>query len=292
MNRVPYVFVLDWDGTIAGRVDFQSQAFTIRAQLKKLGIRPKIQIGSEQVPRAFTPSSKLIRPGFANFISALKQYFGEGNVYFFIYTASERQWALQEIAWMERAFNIRFERPIFTRDDCIVDAFGNYKKSLGRIYPRICRAISKGRSLTKQEKLYILENQLLIIDNNAVYTDRSDKLLICPDYNYTVFENLTEIIPREAVEHHEVKSLIYSLMNMGLVCPKSNKEDIMDHLTYKYSWLANKCKSINESNVAYAHDDFWKFLKSLIVRNELKRFNSNIIKQLQDAVWKRTKMKK
>jgi hypothetical protein len=192
---------------------------------------------------------------------------------------------------MEKAFGFRFERPIFTRDDCGVDAFGNYRKSLARIFPRICRAVSKGRVLSKQEKTYLLENQLLMIDNNAVYTDRTDKLLLCPDYNYAVFENLFEIVPKEALENHDVKTFLLSMMNMGLVCPKNPHEDLMENITFKYTWLANKCKSINDANRVYATDDFWKYLKSLIVKNELRKFTSNVISQLQDAIWKRTKNK-
>ena len=41
----------------------------------------------------------------------------------------------------------------------------------------------------------------VIIDNNAVYTDRMDRLLLCPDYNYAVFENLLHGIPMNARKH-------------------------------------------------------------------------------------------
>lgn len=284
--RGPYVFILDWDGTIAGKVDFQSHAFSIRSVLRKIGYKPT---GSAKVPRAFHPSSKLIRPGFAQFLKGIREYLG-GEVYFFIYTASEKQWATQEIGWVEKAHGIKFERPLFTRDDCIVDGSGSYRKSIMRIWPRVCRAISKsrgGRQMSKQEREYVLHNQMMIIDNNAVYTDCQDRLVLCPDYDYAVFEHLLDIIPAEARKHTHVQQMIYSLINMGVMCPIPKHDDHMDAITASYSWIATKCKSIVDMNKTFVHDDFWKYLRKLIVQNELRRFTPSIIKQLQEAIWKR-----
>jgi hypothetical protein len=282
---LPYIFVLDWDGTIAGKVDFQSHAFTIRSTLKRMGFKtPPIT----SVPKAFNQHSKLIRPGFAAFMKDIKAYYGN-NVYFFIYTASERQWALQEIQWVEKAHDIQFQRPIFTRDDCIVDSSGSYKKSILRVFPRICRSIAKQHQLTKKERDYVLHNQLMVIDNNAVYTDMQDRLLLCPDYNYAVFEHLTDFIPAEARRSPEVQQMIYSFINMGIMCPMSKHDDHMHNILHTYSWMTTKCKHIVEMNKVYAHDDFWKYLRKLITQNELRKYTPSIIKQLQEAVWKRTK---
>lgn len=282
---LPYVFILDWDGTIAGKVDYQSNAFSLRSALKKLGYK----VATPGIPKAFRPSSKLVRPGFASFLKAMSDFYPE--VYFFIYTASERQWALQEIQWVEKAHGIKFERPIFTRDDCITDSTGNYRKSVMRVFPRICRAITKSRPLTKDEKNYILNNQLLIIDNNAVYTDKQDRLLICPDYDYAVFEHLLEIVPHDARKRPEIQQLLYSFINMGVMCPIAKFDDEMHAITAAYSWIANKCKSIVDNNKTYAEDDFWKYLRKLIVQNELRKLTPSVIRQIQDAIWKRTNRK-
>lgn len=282
---LPYVFILDWDGTIAGKVDYQSNAFSLRSALKKMGYK----IPLTGIPKAFRPNSKLIRPGFTSFLKAMSQFYPE--VYFFIYTASERQWALQEIQWVEKAHGIKFERPIFTRDDCITDATGNYRKSVMRVFPRICRAITKSRPLTKDERNYILNNQLIVIDNNAVYTDKQDRLLICPDYDYAVFEHLLDMIPHEARKRSEMQQLMYSLINMGVMCPIAKHDDEMHALTAAYSWIANKCKNIVDTNKTYADDDFWKYLRKLIVQNELRKLTPSVIRQLQDAIWKRTNKK-
>lgn len=292
MAQLPYIFVLDWDGTIAGRVDFQSQQFTFHKTLRTHGFKP---VRQHAIPPAFYPNAKLIRPGFASFIKTLEKMYPQ--VYFFIYTASEKTWANQEIAWVEKTHGIRFMRPIFTRDDCVVDATGNYRKSLAKVFPRMIRAISIQLSKSKtsvpthtytpKERQYILENQLIIIDNNAVYTDRPDKLLLCPDYNYTVFENLLHGIPAEARNHPVIQQTIYNFVNQGLICPLPGKsEDGMRSLAKQYKWLAVKCQTILDINAAYEDDDFWKRLKHLILQNQLKVYTPSIIKQLQDAIWK------
>lgn len=282
--QLPYVFILDWDGTIAGKVDFQSHAFTIRTALRKLGYKTS---GSQQhPPKAFNPSSKLIRPGFASFMKGMRDMFGAENVHFFIYTASDRVWANQEIQWVERAHGIRFERPIFTRDDCTADSSGTYRKSIMRIWPRICRKL---QLTAKNAKDYVLHNQLIVIDNNAVYTDLQDRLLLCPDYSYAVFEHLLDIIPHDARKHPHMQNILYSLINMGVMCPLPKHDDHMDAITASYSWIADKCKNIVHMNKAYAQDDFWKYLRKLIAQNELRKFTPNIIKQLQEAVWKRVR---
>ena len=281
---LPYIFILDWDGTIAGRVDFQSQQYSLHMTLRKHGFRT---VRQHAIPPAFYPNAKLIRPGIASFVKNMQRFYHD--VHIFIYTASEKQWAHQEIAWMEKTHGIQFARPIFTRDDCTIDGTGSVRKSVAKIFPKIVKAINKNRSapFTPQERTAILDKQTMIIDNNAVYTDRIDKLLLCPDYHYAVFENLLHGIPVQARNHPAVQQYIYSLANMGLLCPLPNdQDDGMKLLTRQYEWLATKCRSITEVNAAYEKDDFWIYLKKLIIQNQLRTFSPSVIKQLQDAVWK------
>lgn len=280
---LPHIFVLDWDGTIAGKVDFQSYAFNIRSTLKEHGFKPaSVQ---SPYPKAFAPSSKLIRPGFTAFIRAMNEYF-HGNVYFFVYTASEKSWAQQEITWFEKAHGVKLQRPIFARDDCILDASGSYKKSIARIFPRICRVIAKDKPLSKQEKNAILTNNLIIIDNNAVYIDHTDRLLICPTYNYMVFEHLYDIIPATARQHPEVRQLMLSLINAGAMCPFPTSDDEMQLIYSKHAWIAATCKSIVEVNKQHIQDDFWKRLRRLIVKNDIRTFKVSVLIRLQNAIWK------
>ena len=287
-TELPYIVILDWDGTIAGRVDYQSQKHSMVQQFKKYGLKVK---PDSKIPKAFLSTQNLIRPGFANFIHELTQYFNE-NVYFFVYTASEKNWAYKEIQWVEKAHGVKFQRPIFTRDECVTDIGGNYRKSLNHIFPRIIRSLGRHPAFTKTEKEEILENRILIIDNNAVYNDAESKLLICPDYNYTVFENLLEDIPVSYLKHPQVRNYILSLTNSGMLCPFFTSPDVNHIMFKKYEWLALKCRSITEANRVYIKDAFFPYLTKLVIKNNLKSFTKNVIKQLQEAVWKKAEKNK
>ena len=53
--------------------------------------------------------------------------------------------------------------------------------------------------------------------------------------------------------------------------------------------LDTDSESLHDQNKAFAHDDFWKFLRKIIVTNKIYTFTPSIIKQLQDASWKHSK---
>lgn len=286
-DKLPFIVILDWDNTIVGKVDYQSQKYSLEQHYKKFGLKVK---KNSKVPKAFNKDSKLIRPYFLNFITELTDYF-QGNIYFFIYTASERKWANTEISWLEKSHGIKFQRPIFTRDDCIVDKSGSYRKSISNIFPRMLRSIGLTK-ISKEQKTEILHQRLLIIDNNAVFNDMKEHLLICPDYNFMVFENLLEDIPLSYLQNPNIRQHILSLINMGLICPFFGKNDDINQQMYKkYEWLAIKCKHISENNTYSIKDIFFKYLTGLIVKNNLKIFTPNVIKQLQTLVWKKIEKK-
>jgi hypothetical protein len=289
---LPFVFILDWDGTIAGRVDYQSTRYSLTKTMKKYGY--KVMPSLKTVPKAFQPGNGLIRPGIASFMRSIKALYP--NAHFFIYTASERSWALQEIGWVEKAFNIHFERPIFTRQDCVVDSVGNYRKSIQRIWPRVCRTLSKSPQSTKWTRpqlAKVLAERTIVVDNNAVYIDHKDRLLLCPDYDYTVFENLLDGFPDSAFKHPVVRQQILELINEGLVCPyhvsaaNPGMSDNMHLMTKQYEWLARQCRSVSQTNRDHRNDRFWIYLRKIIEKNKLHQYSASVVQQLQQAIWKR-----
>lgn len=292
----PTIFILDWDGTIAGRVDYQSQRFSLQQMLRKHGI----SYGKKMdVPDAFKPGHGLIRPYLVDFINTVKNI-TDNNCHFFIYTASERKWATQEISWVERTHGIHFSRPIFARDNCVVDASGSYRKSLKKIWPRIVRVVTKDYPMTTREKEQMLHRRTLLIDNNAVYLDYKEKLLLCPDYNYLVFENLSDTLPSKAFEYPIVRQYLLSLANEGLLCPSTTQHQInggngsfsqntslMKRMFKEYRWLSAKCQAVIEANAAYEHDEFWHLLRKLIIKNKIRDYPPDVISQMQHLIWKR-----
>lgn len=287
ITDLPYIVILDWDGTIAGKVDFQSQRYSLHQYYKKYGLKQKVD---NRVPKAFQPTSHLIRPDFASFIQELTEYYN-GNIFFFIYTASEKTWANKEIQWVEKSHGIKFQRPIFTRDDCITDHTGSYRKSIKQIFPRILRSIGAS-TLSKEQKDTMLKKRLMMIDNNSVYLDMQEHLLLCPDYGFMVFENILEDVPVSYLKHPHVRQYVLTLINSGYICPFfSSKDDINNTMFQKYEWLAVKCKSITEANKVYRKDTFFKHLTKLLLKNNVKVFTPHVIRQLQEATWKKSEKK-
>ena len=285
---LPFVFVLDLDGTIVGRVDFQSQQYILYSTLRQSGFKVAKQY---TIPPAYFPNARLVRPGLASFMKEIYTLYGQ-QAYFFVYTASEKSWAMQQIAWIEKTHGVKFMRPLFTRDDCIVSPGGNMRKSLTKIWPRICRALP---AMSPKDRTHILEHQTLIIDNNPVFVDHTDKLLLCPTYDYMFFENMLHGIPAEARKHPNVDRLILGFINEGLLCPhvetsRNQKEvDGMRQLAKQYNWLAGKCAKISEENQQHIKDHFWSILRKLLVGNGVNHYTPSVILQLQNTVWKTMK---
>ena len=288
--ELPYVFVIDIDGTMIGNCSYQTQQYSLITVLKKMGYKTA---STSSCSHAYSPDQLLVRPGLANFMKAMKSLYT--NVHFFVYTASQKDWAYQEIAWIEKQHGVQFRRPLFTRQDCVIDGAGSYRKSLNRILPRIMRSLSrKGeRSLTKQEQSYIVENRLVVIDNNAVFLDRTDRLLLCPDYNYTLFEPLLDLIPQEAMKNPSIQQHVLSLINQSLICPSPQGiSDRTEVLASQYVWLAKQCRSIAEMNNIYKMDDFWLYLAKIILKNNIRTFSQTIVQQLQKGIWNNMRKKR
>lgn len=274
-----------------GNCSYQSQQYSMLLSLKKMGYKvPPVTVCSH----AYSPEQNLVRPGLASFYHAIRRMYNN-NVHFFVYTASQKDWAHQEIDWIEKQHGIRFQRPLFTRQDCVVDGAGNHRKSLQKVLPRIMRSLGKkhGRSLTKQEQDYITNHHILIIDNNAVFLDRTDRLLLCPDYNFTQFESLLDIIPSDAMRNPSVQQLVLSLINQGLVCPSpQGVTDRNEVLASQYVWLAKQCHGISQTNSMYKMDNFWLYITKIILKNNIRTYSPTIIQQLQKGVWGNMKRKR
>jgi hypothetical protein len=109
------------------------------------------------------------------------------------------------------------------------------------------------------------------------------------------FENLLDGFPKAALAHPVVQQHILSLVNEGLICPPHGGSGggagigaSMHQMFSQYRWLATKCKSVVDANAAYEGDTFWKVLRKLILKNNIREFTPCIVRQLTKLVWKRS----
>jgi hypothetical protein len=260
-----YVFIIDLDGTIIGDCIYQAEIYKISLILNKLKIKIKI---NEILEDCYKEKTKLIRPYFKYFIDKMREYYP--NSYFYVYTASQKKWAEKELTIIEKVLKMRFNRPIFTRNDCQIikrDDKIDIRKSIESIKKRI----------------KIKNPEILIIDDNDVYMDNNDKLIKCNYYNYKYFCNYWDYIPIDKITNKIVINYLQTLIKNNRLNPVIEKKTMKQQLNY-YDWLYQKCNDVNKGNKKYKDDDFWLRLTKVIIENKIISFNQSTIKFIHNRV--------
>lgn len=248
----PFVFILDLDGTIIGDCLYQTILYNIEIILKKNKVKTK---KDDMLINSYKPDSKLVRPYFKYFYSTMKKMYP--NSLFYIYTASEKKWATKEISIIEKTHKIKFNRPLFTRTDCIIDSYGQYRKSVNNILPKIIKA---------NKELEINKNNILVVDNNDVFIDYKSNFLLCPTYDYIFFCDIWEKINKAHITIPELNNILQHLISTNKICKYDETNFICEGMRkekikeLRYKWLYKKIKKINQNNRKFEKDIFWKVL--------------------------------
>jgi len=276
MTYSPYIFILDLDGTIIGNCKYQTW-YTYILNLAKF---KKIKLNKdEQFKKSYNYSSKLMRPYFGLFMKTIRKHYPESLIY--IYTASTKDWATIEIKTMEKENKIKFNRPIFARQDCIIDDKGNFMKSIDSILEKIKKC---------NKNITIDRNKVIFVDDSDVYLDNKDKQIFCPRYNYKQFIDYSLLLKNDMFENEYVNKELNGMIKQGLLNPYWNNSSISITDERKYKWLYKNLKKINIENKEYLNDNFWETLaKALIyVKNNNKPFKEirSLINQLTNNTLK------
>lgn len=228
------IFIIDLDSTIIGDCSYQLQYYNISKKTQNKSI-----IFKELLPY-YKESAKLVRPYFIYFIKKMRELYNN-NVAFYVYTASSKDWANLEIKLIEKANDIKLNRPIFSRDECKEFKDKNvqgYSKSIKLLLTKI---------KTKNP-------EIIIIDDSDVYIDYKHTQIQCKAYNYISFCEIN--------------------------CPYDTTDCCIKNKLKLYKWLYKTCREINKFNKKFKNDKFWLNLANVIETNNITDFNSNVIKQL------------
>ena len=240
------VLILDLDNTIIGNITYQLLAHSLCNKACK---------NSTLVTNCYNEKSGVIRPGFCYFIATIRNKIPDIKIY--VYTASQKDWALKEIKWIEKCCNLKFDRPVLTRDDCI-EMNNSYYKSIKKISKKI---------------KYIDRNDILIIDNNDVFIDYKESFIKCSDYNYIAFIDMWKLIPKTTLQKPEVSNFIEKLISEGYVNPYNieNLGENLEHSIRYVGWFYKKLNKINKINKRSNTDTFWKkMIKAVSASTTLK----------------------
>jgi hypothetical protein len=238
-DQKPLVVLLDLDGTLAGRVTSVLCEYDVYKSMSLLG-RPR------GMPKHIRDSivSRLrygiIRPYVFDFCRGVADM-GVG-IELFVFTASENTWANFFVPCMESALGVRFNRPIFTRNHCVINQIPvpsgggggappegrkhqksvfmgggvSVLKSISKLRPLIARAL-RGRypGLRSPEDLV---DRVILVDNTPhVMVDprESKRLVVCPTYDYTYVYDVLAHLPVDVLHAHFAK-LVPVLQRNGM----------------------------------------------------------------------------
>jgi hypothetical protein len=254
-HQQPLIIVLDIDGTIIGDVTYEVCEWELLRAYE-----PKKLKQYRSTLRAHLEAG-LLRPHLADFL--LKIHASNDHVHFYIYTASDDQWAQFLVPCIEAVTGIKFSRPIFSRKHCAVSPKA-VTKSLTDIAPGIfSRLKSKYKKLNSAKAL--LRN-MCIIDNNNVLSDIPHRCVLCPTYSWSSPYDLTKTLDERilAKETENITRLLHSYQLLPRVLTNSNQ-----FLSDYYSALGRAYKSTSPNS--FVKDEMWLHVASLLMTS-IKRY--------------------
>lgn len=210
-KTLPFILVLDIDGTIIGPVESLINHFNIHSLAKQLEgsgiIRSKVE------PLDFKnlfDNYPFIRKGFKEFIQALPK-----NVEIFFYTAGSKIWANEISIQLAKYSGMRCPM-VFSREEYCIDHYSappnKYLKSINLILPVIIHSIS-----SKYPKLTIddLKDRVILVDDiKQNLIDNNNRQVVCPRYwenKRSCFFDITHGIPKDALDYPAISGMIKRL---------------------------------------------------------------------------------
>lgn len=197
----PLVIVFDLDGTLIGLVNLLVSGWLSVKDSNNNMTTPEFQQALTQILK----EDQVARPYIKDFMERLKAEFG--NVEFFVYTASKKQWAEHIVFCLEKAFDIKFRRPIFNNEE---HTYWGYKL-IKKILPDIQTDLITKYGVLSQNS--IRERLVVFDDCPHVYDDVSDmkKIIRCPSYKTFGVVDIVEHVPKETLKVSGYKSIAKNL---------------------------------------------------------------------------------
>ena len=290
----PLVVLLDLDGTMIGRVTSLLCEYELHKSIAvaaKHDKDPSTRAAlAATVPKAVRDSIVarlgwgVIRPHLAKFCAstAASPQGNDAGVELFVYTASEATWASFIVPCVEASLGVRFNRPIFTRQNCVRSATsGGFKKSIRSLLPALVRALK--RRYPSVAAPADLRDRVVLVDNTPdIMADPAEAshLVACPTYDYNCNYDVLSHVSVQAM-HGGYRLLAPTLEARGLLTPASSSsshstQSIDSHQRFAalyYRRLARALdQSLSSNLVALAGDSF--FLHLNLALNALIRRSS------------------
>lgn len=275
----PPIFLLDLDGTVIGDITPQVLLYDIVQQIRSSKQQTKQQATTNSSQPSFPIKEfheklrdGIVRPYFDLFMAEVQKR----GIEVFIYTASSRKWAEFLVKQIEIAFNIKFNRPILSRDHCHIED-GECKKRLSTIAPLVMRTINKKYGV-KYNVNEIVSN-MMVIDNSEVYHGQDcERVLLCDTYKYKYPENMIVTLNKNVYQTYNTIIQQVMVANMNNFRPTKNFMKFERQFYQMYVNAVGECLVMKEKCM---QDTMFRTVTRCIVHKNIKTFNKNSIRYLQ-----------
>ncbi|GAX85669.1 hypothetical protein CEUSTIGMA_g13084.t1 [Chlamydomonas eustigma] len=174
----------------------------------------------------------------------------------FVYTASTREWASFIVPCIEAAIAVRFNRPIFSRDNCSDSGVTNIK-SLSAVAPLVHRSLRRRYPGVSLQSTF---DSLVLVDNTADVLpplERS-KMILCPTYKYVYDYDVLSSLPVDLL-HSAPGKVAEVLVRAGFLPASSRKYNNLQQLFAEYYTALGRriAQHASQNSWTLAHDRFF-----------------------------------
>lgn len=258
MKILPILFIFDMDNTIIGN------------SINLINYKNFVEdINYNKYWKNYLKENFLIRPYLKTFLKEVKELYPTAE--FFIYSVGTRNYVNYIIETLEEELEIKFNRPLATREDASISKDTNeYIKELNGQQSKIFETLEKKYGkFDENTREIILKERTIIIDDNPRVWNGDIRHIICKPYNYIPIIELDYNLMMRIYENKDIymkaKNYISDLI--------PNKDKLtFDEFMYNYHLNIveqySKIKEINRNE--YKDDFFKKLLNKMKLRKRAK----------------------
>ena len=288
-NQLPIIFIFDMDNTIIGDSSYISIYKEIISYImdgcKHKRLKTLCNIDKDIWKKNIHVN--FIRPYFKKFIEEIKRQFPTAE--FFIYSAGTKKYVEYIIEYVEEILNIKFNRPLFTRDDIGRSIYNNeFLKDITGFTDNIFESLHKKYKLIDKDIDFILNERTIIIDDNKEVWNNNYRHIVCPKYTYCpIIELDIEILKYIYCNVENIHTAIYEKYKDYDFLPELIPNITFNEFLMEYHFkMFMLYKYYFKENIENIKDNYFNLLLDKIkLRNKYKKiFEKSFLKTIKNII--------
>ena len=254
--KLPIIFILDMDQTLIGQSSTYGSCIDLVKFVRECCKSKKIE--STSCPKAITYADMVkpdfFRVGLKDMLTGIREMYPTAEL--FVYSAGAKLYVESMIPVIEKHVGMTFNRPLFTRDDCVVNESNNYTKSIMVHIDTMLRSLAHKYPKLDAQKDTMLQSRIVFVDDVDIVWDIKEKWVKCPEYGYTPVVDLTHHIADMAIRRHPLVTAHIEKNRQFFKEPEGVTSDERDMAYHLY--MADWHRSQYMKNKAALEDGFCK----------------------------------